>query len=296
MQTPSIITHTTAGFPPGRGIALPHGHRGALEHLLRLQGGLSGAIDAPAPLRAESAGGHAMGSSIRMYEGPGRTVGRPRLNNAVYGMDVSNWQGNVDWDTAYDNGARFAYIKATEGTGTINSYFAQQYNGSYGVGMIRGAYHFALPNASSGSDQADFFCAHGGGWSADGQTLPGVVDLEYNPYNQNQPGYGLTQLEMVSWILEFSERYYSHTRCYPVIYTSTGWWSQYVGSGGAFGLTNPLWIASWNASVGALPAGWTDYTFWQYADSGGLPGDQDLFSGNYAQLKAFATNGGPLGA
>ncbi len=56
----------------------------------------------------------------------------------VYGMDVSGYQGNVNWSSAYANGARFAYVKATEGTGYTNPYFAQQYNGSYNVGMIRG--------------------------------------------------------------------------------------------------------------------------------------------------------------
>ncbi|GAB3809208.1 hypothetical protein GCM10027605_43470 [Micromonospora zhanjiangensis] len=54
------------------------------------------------------------------------------------GMDVSNYQGNVNWSAAYSNGARFAYVKATEGTYYTNPSFAQQYNGSYNVGMIRG--------------------------------------------------------------------------------------------------------------------------------------------------------------
>ena len=79
----------------------------------------------------------------------------------LYGMDVSSYQGNVAWSTAWNNGARFAYVKATEGTGYTNPYFAQQYNGSYNVGMIRGAYHFARPNISSGTTQADYFANHG---------------------------------------------------------------------------------------------------------------------------------------
>src|SRR3954469_22984504 len=104
-----------------------------------------------------------------------------RAAGVVYGMDVSGYQGNVAWSTAYANGARFAYVKATEGTTYTNPYFAQQYNGSYNVGMIRGAYHFAHPNSSSGTTQADYFAAHGGGWSGDGKTLPPALDIEYNP-------------------------------------------------------------------------------------------------------------------
>ena len=81
------------------------------------------------------------------------------------GMDVYSAQGNVDWQAAFNAGARFAYVKASEGTSYTNPYFAQQYNGSYTIGMTRGAYHYAHPDSSSGTAQADYFLAHGGGWS-----------------------------------------------------------------------------------------------------------------------------------
>jgi GH25 family lysozyme M1 (1,4-beta-N-acetylmuramidase) len=98
------------------------------------------------------------------------------------GLDVSSWQGNVDWVAVAANGARFAYVKATESTTYVNPYFSQQYGGASQVGLVRGAYHFALPDRSSGAEQADWFAAHGGAWSADNQTLPGALDIEYNPY------------------------------------------------------------------------------------------------------------------
>src|SRR5436305_5437103 len=47
------------------------------------------------------------------------------------GLDVSGYQGNVNWTAVANAGARFAYIKATEGTGYTSAYFAQQYIGSY---------------------------------------------------------------------------------------------------------------------------------------------------------------------
>ena len=65
------------------------------------------------------------------------------------------------------NGISFTYIKATEGTGLINPNFAQQYVGSYNVGLIRGSYHFARPDFCAGNVQADYFVTHGGGWSPD---------------------------------------------------------------------------------------------------------------------------------
>lgn len=51
-------------------------------------------------------------------------------------------------------------------------------SGATNAGLIRGAYHFAHPDTSTGAAQATFFAAHGGGWSADGITLPGAIDLE----------------------------------------------------------------------------------------------------------------------
>ena len=88
----------------------------------------------------------------------------------TYGQDVSGYQGSVNWSAQWNAGSRFAYIKATEGTYYTNPSFAQQYNGSYNIGMIRGSYHFAIPNNSGGAAQADYFVAHGGGWSKDGKT------------------------------------------------------------------------------------------------------------------------------
>ena len=91
---------------------------------------------------------------------------------AVTGLDASDHQPVIDWSAVASGGARFAYIKATEGTGFVNPDFAAQYDGSYQAGLIRGAYHFALPGRSSGAAQASYFTAHGGGWSADGRPCP----------------------------------------------------------------------------------------------------------------------------
>ncbi|MFJ6670736.1 GH25 family lysozyme [Actinosynnema sp. NPDC091369] len=173
----------------------------------------------------EGAADHFAGSQIAKHEGPGRTARhRPRAEVSVPGMDVSSHQGDVDWAKAWADGARFAYVKATEGTGYRNPDFAQQYNGSYRVGMIRGAYHFALPDRSGGAAQAEFFAVNGGGWSPDGRTLPGAVDLEHNPYGETC--YGLSQAEMGAWVRAFSDRLAERTGRHPTIYTSTSWWNR----------------------------------------------------------------------
>ncbi|WP_078860442.1 lysozyme [Streptomyces rubellomurinus] len=226
------------------------------------------------------------GSTVAAHEGRGAAPYASLAVAQTPGMDVASYQGNVDWSTAAANGARFAYVKATEGTGYTNPYFAQQYNGSYNAGMIRGAYHFALPNSSSGATQANYFVSHGGGWSADGQTLPPALDIEYNPYGATC--YGLSQSAMVSWIRDFSNTVQYRTGRYPTIYTTTNWWTQCTGNYGGFGSTNPLWIARYSSSPGTLPNGWGYQTFWQYADSGTFPGDQNLFNGAADRLSALA--------
>ena len=207
--------------------------------------------------------------------------------SSVRGMDVSSWQGNVNWQAAWRHGARFAYVKATEGTHYRNPYFTQQYEGSYRVGMIRGAYHFARPNISSGGRQARFFVLHGGGWSRDGKTLPGALDIEWNPYGR--PCYRKTDRGMVRWIRAFSKVYHRRTGRWPVIYTATRWWSRCTGNLGDFTRTNPLWVARYARTPGSLPYRWKYYTFWQYANRGVYPGDQDTFSASYARLRVLAT-------
>ncbi|MBO0890932.1 MAG: lysozyme [Acidothermales bacterium] len=228
-----------------------------------------------------------MGWSTRHSAQTAASGATPFATTTVRGMDVSSWQGNVAWQTAYNNGARFAYVKATESTNYTNPYFSQQYNGSYNVGMIRGSYHFATPNTSSGATQANYFLAHGGGWSRDGKTLPGALDIEYNPYGATC--YGLSQASMRSWIASFINQYHARTGRWAPIYSTTDWWTRCTGNYSGFAANNPLWVARYASSAGTLPAGWSFYTFWQYADSGTFPGDQDVFNGAYARLQVLAT-------
>jgi GH25 family lysozyme M1 (1,4-beta-N-acetylmuramidase) len=229
---------------------------------------------------------HPMGSQIRAHEG---TAQMPQSVNpadigimaSVEGIDVSGHQGNVDWAAQWNAGKRFVWTKATEGTGYTNPYFEQQYNGSYGQGFVRGAYHFALPDRSSGAAQATYFSNNGGGWSADGRTLPGALDMEYNPYGATC--YGLSKAAMTTWIKDFSDTYRARWNKYPAIYTSTSWWSQCVS--GDFSSTNPLWVARYASTVGTLPFAWSVYTVWQYSSS---PIDQNTFNGAYDRLQVLA--------
>ncbi|MET9360728.1 lysozyme [Streptomyces sp. NPDC006632] len=211
------------------------------------------------------------------------------------GHDVSSHQKNVDWAAAKSRGATFVYVKATESTSYRNPYFGQQYDGARRAGLVRGAYHFAVPDQSSGRAQADFFAANGGGWRSDGWTLPPAVDLEHNPYGKDAKGgsgdtcYGLSPAEMTAWVAGFSDQMRLRTGRRPAIYTTTAWWNRCTGNSRAFAAEHPLWLARYATTPGALPAGWSYWTVWQHANgSGRLPGDQNLFNGTFAQLKRFA--------
>lgn len=170
------------------------------------------------------------------------------------GFDISGYQPNVNFSTAKANGAQFVIIKATEGTTYTSPSFSSQYTGATNAGLIRGAYHFAHPDSSSGATQANYFLAHGGGWSADGITLPGMLDIEYNP--NGATCYGLSASAMVSWIKDFSDTYHAKTSRYPIIYTTNDWWNTCTGNSKAFSTTNPLNLARYGSTVGTVPGGW----------------------------------------
>lgn len=208
---------------------------------------------------------------------------------AVLGLDVSDQQPIVDWSAVASEGAQFAYVKATQGTGFVSPDFASQYDGAYQAGLLRGAYHFALPDESTGAAQASYFVANGGGWTDDGRTLPGVLDIEYNPYGAEC--YGLSQGAMVSWIASFDDTYEALTSVWPVIYTDAGWWDTCTGDYGGFTGQDPLWMPTYGSDASTLPAGWSFSTISQYATSGTFPGDQDMFNGSTSQLDQFATGG-----
>jgi GH25 family lysozyme M1 (1,4-beta-N-acetylmuramidase) len=208
------------------------------------------------------------------------TVSAFTARTSVEGVDVSSHQRTVAWSALYARGIRFAYVKATEGRTYRNPFFHSQYGGAYRAGIAHGAYHFAIPNVSTGSAQASIFVAHGGGWSADGRTLPGVLDIEYNPYGPWC--YGLSRTQMTRWIRSFTTKYHSLTGRDAVIYTTLAWWRRCTGNTAAFSRSNPLWVATVGGRVGSLPGGWPYQTFWQYSEAGGL--DRDRFNGSFSKL------------
>lgn len=257
----------------------------AVLSLLLTAPGAASAADAADAAHTSPRGSAHLGMGVIAHDGQG---GFPRDTRAVQaeGVDVSSHQGNVNWSALWTSGVKWAYVKATEGTYYKNPYFTQQYNGSYNIGMIRGTYHFATPDTATGTAQADYFVNNGGGWSRDGKTLPGVLDIEWNPYGA--ACYGKSQSAMVTWIRDFLNRYKTRTGRDAVIYTATSWWTQCTGNYSGFGSVNPLWIARYDTTPGTLPAGWSYQTMWQYTSYGPIVGDHNKFSGALDRVVALA--------
>lgn len=209
------------------------------------------------------------------------------------GIDVSHYQGSINWTSVRNAGIQFAFIKATEGTSYRDPRFNTNYVAAYNAGVIRGAYHFALPDRSSGAVQANFLASNGGAWSADSRTLPAALDIEHNPYGPMC--YGLSQAAMRNWIADFLNTYRARTGRYAVIYTTTSWWSTCTGNYSGFWNNHPLWIARWSSSVGTLPAGAPFWSFWQYTSTGSVSGisgnvDRNYWNGTRDRLIALANN------
>jgi hypothetical protein len=125
------------------------------------------------------------------------------------------------------------------------------------------------------------------GYAPGAQTLPLVLDIEYDPYTSSDGTnecYGLSPPQMAAWISGFVTTARSLTGQYPIIYTTANWWDTCTGGSTAFG-ADPIWVAGYGFSTPPLPAGWANWSYWQYTSSGTVPGvdshdttDLDSFS------------------
>jgi len=90
-----------------------------------------------------------------------------------------------------------------------------------------------------------------------------------------------------AWILDFVTEVRARTGQLAMIYTNPNWWGPCTNNDATFG-AYPLFNSGYMPSPPPTPAGWATWTFWQYDDAGSLPGDQDVFNGDYAALTRLA--------
>lgn len=202
----------------------------------------------------------------------------------VQGVDVSEYQGQIDWPVIASQDISFAFIKATEGSGYIDPYFSENFSGARAAGLRVGAYHF-FSYDSPGETQAENFISAVPDVPG---MLPPVVDIEYygNYYIFPQPAS--TAQQQLSVLLQMLEEHYG---CKPILYTTTRAWRQYIR--GEFE-EYPLWLRS---VYGPPNENGPHWTFWQYTDRGLLAGfsgpenfvDKNVFFGTAAQFEVFGT-------
>jgi GH25 family lysozyme M1 (1,4-beta-N-acetylmuramidase) len=209
-------------------------------------------------------------------ETPAPTPTPSPASGYIEGIDVSHWQGTIDWAKVKAAGKKFAFIKASEHTTFVDDKYATNRSKAKANGILVGAYHFARPDTSTNDavKEADHFINTAGPVS--GELLP-VLDLEVTG--------GLTKTQLAAWAKSFLDRVYERTGVKGAIYMSPSFWSNYAGN--SLNLANAgykvLWIAHWTtASAPTVPAsnwGGNGWTFWQYTSSGsvnGIEGRVDL--------------------
>jgi len=197
------------------------------------------------------------------------------------GIDISHWQGEIDWSRVAAADKAFAFMKASEDHDYTDPTYGLNRARARAAGLLIGAYHFAQPSGAAGDAiaEADHFLATAN--IAEGD-LPPVLDLEQSN--------GLSQTALHTWVRTYLERIHDRTGVRGVIYTSPNFWSRYVGSSEWFAANGYrlLWVAHWTtASSPTVPAadwGGFGWTFWQYTSSGTVAGitgrvDLDRFAG-----------------
>jgi len=201
------------------------------------------------------------------------------------GIDVSNWQGIVDWAQVRASGVRFGICKSSESTTFYDPYFAGNWTNMQAHDVARGAYHFCQPDQNTPQAEAAFFlsCVNRAGGLVAGDLLVG--DFEAGSGN------------LLSWARTFLDVIAQTVGFLPVFYS--GWW--FMQPHGLYGddqlAQHGLWLAEYDTTPPTEPPNWPVVAFWQFTCTGTVPGvagdtDMNLFNGSIEQLKRYGLPGG----
>lgn len=201
----------------------------------------------------------------------------------VHGIDISKWQGDIDWHAVRASGVAFAFIKATEGADHADERFAENWAAARRAGVPRGAYHYYY-FCRTAQEQARWFAAN---VPPERGALPPVLDMEWTPESRTcrmRPDPQTVRSEMAIWLAEAGRHY----RKRPVIYTTVDFYRD-----------NELWKVRgydfWLRSVANHPSviyPGQSWAFWQYTGTGMIPGikgraDINAFGGSPAEWRQW---------
>jgi len=198
----------------------------------------------------------------------------------VKGVDVSYYQGTIDWAAAHGDGVEYAFVRVSDGTTFEDPKFQQNWDGTRAHGILHGAYQFFRPNEDALA-QADLLLAKIGTPQPD--DLPPVIDVEAT----GGLGPGDVESQVRIWVDRVTEA----TGKAPIIYTGFYFWRDQVGAPDL--TSSPLWHAQYtSASCPNIAPPWQDWAFWQYTSSGSVAGisgnvDTNRFNGTRDQLIAM---------
>ncbi len=199
----------------------------------------------------------------------------------VHGIDVSRYQQRIDWEKVAqmrvgDKRIHFAFIKATEGSWIRDPFFDYNWEHSKRMGILRGAYHYFLPDIDP-KDQARHFIRAVRLRSGD---LPPVVDVEESR--------GMTPKQVRQYLKIFLEHLRRHYGVRPIIYTSRDFYKVHFANQPEF-RPYAFWIAHYYVGKLTLPDNST-WHFWQHNDQGRVSGiegrvDFNVFQGDSIALR-----------
>lgn len=195
------------------------------------------------------------------------------------GIDVSRWQGEINWEMVAAAGYRFAIIRATIGNYYTDPRFYVNWDGARDAGLLLSAYHVVTPEHSADS-QADRFFDALGERKAD---LPLVLDVELSR--------GASQADITACIRDCLQMVEQRDGRKPIVYTARWFWNEHVLESAEWAAYD-LWVANYGVSAPSLPAGWSEWRFWQHSDRGQVPGiaaatDLNWFAGSYDDLLVY---------
>ena len=202
----------------------------------------------------------------------------------VEGIDVSKYEGSIDWTAVKNAGIGFGIARVSDGLDFPDATFDANWAGMKWVGLVRGAYQYFEP-AQDPIAQANMVLRHIGALGAG--DLPPVIDVETLG--------GLTASAVVAAVEKWLAAVQGATGRRPIVYASPAFWD---------GLGDPtvpadLWIANWGVSCPSVPAAWAGWKFWQYTSTGAVSGvpvsamDLDRFDGSMSDLLAYAGGAAP---